>query len=145
MKNNNKIGETPKNDEPEPGIPASGKTNGSESGVNIPTADKKSKTKKEKKPGNAKRKKGNDTMQPFAAGDVVVAVNTDMSAPILPDVKMSQYAFEHPDGPLKNDVTYQVTMVCLHSSGHQGVFLRGLRVIRGPGEIPWHHSRFMKV
>ena len=141
---NNK-GETPKNEKPEPVIPASGGTNGSESGVNIPMADKKSKTKNEKKAGNAKRKKGNDTMEPFAAGDLVVAVNTDMSAPILPDGELSQYAFEFPDGPLKNDVTYQVTMACLHSSGHQGVFLKELRVIQGPDEIPWHHSRFMKA
>lgn len=143
MQNNN--GEMPKNEKPESMISAPGGTNGSESGVNIPTADKKLKTKKEKKPGNAKREKGNDTMQPFAAGDLIVAVNTDMSAPILPNGELSQYAFEFPDGPLKNDVTYQVTMACLHPSGHQGVFLKELKVFWGPDEIPWHQSRFMKA
>jgi hypothetical protein len=118
------------------------KENGSDSGVKSPTAGKKPKTRKGNKPGDAKRKKGKETLEPFAAGDLVVAINTDMSAPVFAN---GELAFEFPDGPLKSDVVYQVTMACLYPSGHQGVFLNELKVINGSHEIPWHHSRFRKA
>jgi hypothetical protein len=73
-------------------------------------------------------------METFAPGDRVVAINTDMSAPI------------HPDGPLDRNVVYHVIRSARFlADGHQGVFLTGMRVIWGNSIIPWDSSRFRKV
>jgi hypothetical protein len=83
-------------------------------------------------------------MDTFAPGDRVVAINTDLSAPIcrvgsLPDA----YCF--PDGPLKAKAVYHVEKVTPSPDGHQGLFITGLRVFAGKYHIPWNSSRFRKV
>lgn len=123
------------------------KKNGSELDVKIPAAGKKNKPNKpnkSKKPGNTNRQKSNDTMVPFAAGDLVFAINIDMSGPILPGDDISQCSFGFPDGPLRSDVIYRVKMTFLHPSRpeQQGVMLDDMRVDNGFHEIPWHYSRF---
>lgn len=84
-------------------------------------------------------------METFAPGDRVVAINTDLSAPILPPVKGHLHSFSFPDGPLRRGVVYHVAAVRPHSGNAQGVFITGSRVMWGPHEIPWHFSRFRKV
>lgn len=83
-------------------------------------------------------------MQPFAPGDRVVAINTDMSGPIHPNGDRSAHPFIFPGGPLRKGVVYHVEAISdLH--GHQGLLLTGMRVIWGECNIPWHSSRFRKV
>lgn len=84
-------------------------------------------------------------METFAPGDRVVAINTDMSAPIHPDGDCSQHPFLFPDGPLDRNVVYHVISARFLTDGHQGVFLTGMRVIWGNKIIPWDASRFRKV
>jgi len=84
-------------------------------------------------------------METFAPGDRVVAINTDMSAPIHPDGDCSRHPFLFPDGPLDRNVVYHVEAVRLLADGHQGVFLTGMRVTWGNQDIPWDSSRFRKV
>ncbi len=84
-------------------------------------------------------------MENFAPGDRVVAINTDMSAPIYPPANSDQRPFQFPDGPLRRNVVYHVEAVCLLSCGRQGVLLTGIRVTWGNEVIPWHSSRFRKV
>ncbi|RPJ32907.1 MAG: hypothetical protein EHM17_12135 [Verrucomicrobiaceae bacterium] len=84
-------------------------------------------------------------METFAPGDRVVAINTDMSAPIHPDGDCSQHPFLFPDGPLHRDVVYHVEAIRPLADGHQGVFLTGMRVTWGNQDTPWDSSRFRKV
>jgi hypothetical protein len=84
------------------------------------------------------------TMETFAPGDRVVAINTDLSAPIcrmesLPDA----YCF--PDGPLNEKTVYHVEKVRSAADGHQGLFITGIRVFVGKHHVPWDSSRFRKV
>lgn len=84
-------------------------------------------------------------MHPFAPGDRVVAINTDMSAPIRPDGDRSAHPFVFPDGSLRGGVVYHVETVRNHSDGSQGVFLTGIRVLWGKHNIPWDSSRFRQL
>jgi hypothetical protein len=84
-------------------------------------------------------------METFAPGDRVVAINTDMSAPIYPNGDRSQHPFQFPDGPLRRGVIFHVASVKALSTGRQGVFLTGIRVMWGSEEIPWASTRFRKV
>ena len=84
------------------------------------------------------------TMETFAPGDRVVAINTDLSAPIcrmesLPD------AYSFPDGPLNEKTVYHVEKVRSAADGHQGLFITGIRVFVGKYHVPWDSSRFRKV
>jgi len=85
------------------------------------------------------------TMQPFAPGDRVVAINTDMSAPILAPAVVARSSFRFPDGPLRRNQVYHIAAVEPLRDGSQGVFLTGQRVLYGNREVSWHHSRFRKV
>ena len=83
-------------------------------------------------------------METFAPGDRVVAINTDLSAPIcrmesLPD------AYSFPDGPLNEKTVYHVEKVRSAADGHQGLFITGIRVFVGKYHVPWDSSRFRKV
>ncbi len=83
-------------------------------------------------------------METFAPGDRVVAINTDLSAPIcrmesLPD------AYSFPDGPLNEKTVYHVEKVRSAADGHQGLFITGIRVFVGKHHVPWDSSRFRKV
>lgn len=84
-------------------------------------------------------------MQPFAPGDRVVAINTNMSVPLYPDGDFSQHPFRFPDGPLRQDVIYHIAETVMGVSGRQGILLTGIRVMWGPKEIPWDFTRFRKV
>jgi hypothetical protein len=84
-------------------------------------------------------------MQPFAPGDRVVAINTNISVPLFLDGEFSQQPFWFPDGPLRQDVIYHVAETVMGTSGLQGIFLTGIRVMWGPKEIPWDFTRFRKV
>lgn len=84
-------------------------------------------------------------METFAPGDRVVAINTDLSAPIYPDENCGRCPFGFPDGPLRSEVIYYVESVRSPADGHQGVFLTGMRVTWGDVYIPWDSSRFRKV
>ena len=85
------------------------------------------------------------TMETFAPGDRVVAINTDMSAPIYPPPDSERHPFQFPDGPLRRNVVYHVEAVFRLSCGRQGALLTGIRVTWGNQVVPWHSSRFRKV
>lgn len=80
-------------------------------------------------------------MKIFAPGDRVVAINTDMSRPILAPADVAQLSFHFPDGPLHTNQVYHVAAVEPRRDGAQGVFLTGLRVLCGDREVPWISSR----
>ncbi|QTN33612.1 hypothetical protein HZ994_15280 [Akkermansiaceae bacterium] len=85
-------------------------------------------------------------MDTFAPGDRVVAINTDLSAPICGPPNPETHQFRFPDGPLRRDVIYHVKSVHSSRDGNQGLHITGLRVQWGSnGEIPWNSSRFRKV
>lgn len=84
-------------------------------------------------------------MQPFAPCDRVVAINTDMSAPIRPSGDFRAHPFLFPDGPLQRGVIYHVESVLNRPDGSQGVYLTGMRVTWGDLHISWDSSRFRKV
>jgi hypothetical protein len=84
-------------------------------------------------------------METFAPGDRVVAINTDMSAPICGPTNPELHPFIFPDGPLRKDVIYHVASASASKDGNQGLQLTGMRVFWGPQEIPWNSSRFRKV
>ncbi|MFZ9938573.1 MAG: hypothetical protein ACO3JG_16160 [Luteolibacter sp.] len=84
-------------------------------------------------------------MQPFAPGDRVVAINTDLSGPILAPQNTLHRPFSFPDGPLRRNQVYHIASVQPLADGTQGVFLTGMRVLHGGKNISWHHSRFRKV
>jgi hypothetical protein len=84
-------------------------------------------------------------MAPFAPGDRVVAINTNMTVPLYPDGDFSQHPFRFPDGPLCQDVIYHIAETVMRPIGRQGIFLTGIRVMWGSQEIPWDFSRFRKV
>jgi hypothetical protein len=83
-------------------------------------------------------------METFAPGDRVVAINTDLSAPIC-GAKSMPDAYCFPDGPLKENTIYHVENVRSSRDGNQGLFITGLRVFVGKHHIPWNSSRFRKV
>jgi hypothetical protein len=84
-------------------------------------------------------------MQPFAPCDRVVAINTDLSAPIYGPANPESYPFLFPDGPLRNDVIYHVASVSASGDGNQCLHLTGIRVFWGSQEMPWNSTRFRKV
>jgi hypothetical protein len=84
-------------------------------------------------------------METFAPGDRVVAINTNMSAPVHPPSDPDRHHFYFPDGPLRRDVIYHVEATRVTTDGHQGVFLTGMRATWGDLDIPWDSSRFRKV
>jgi hypothetical protein len=84
-------------------------------------------------------------MQPFAPGDRVVAINTDLSAPICGPANAERHPFLFPDGPLRKDVIYHVVSVSSSGDGNQSLKLTGIRVFWGSHEMPWNSSRFRKV
>jgi hypothetical protein len=84
-------------------------------------------------------------MQPFAPGDRVVAINTDLSAPICGPANAERHPFLFPDGPLRKDVIYHVVSVSASGDGNQSLKLTGIRVFWGGQELPWNSSRFRKV
>jgi hypothetical protein len=84
-------------------------------------------------------------METFNPGDRVVAINTDLSAPLRPPSSPDRHPFLFPDGPLRKNVVYHVEAVCAQSRRHPGLYLTGCRITWGGGEIPWHTSRFRKV
>jgi hypothetical protein len=84
-------------------------------------------------------------METFAPGDRVVAINTDLSGPINDPSGSPMSAFLFPDGQLRKDVIYHVRLIQSLTTGHQGLFLTGLRVILHNHQIPWDSSRFRKV
>ena len=85
-------------------------------------------------------------METFASGDRVVAINTDLSAPICAPPNPELHPFSFPDGPLRRDVIYHVKSVQSSRGGSQGLHITGLRVLWGASaEIPWNSSRFRKV
>jgi hypothetical protein len=85
-------------------------------------------------------------METFAPGDRVVAINTDLSAPICGAPNHELHPFRFPDGPLRRDVIYHVKSVSTSRDGNQGLQITGLRVLWGTNDvIPWNSSRFRKV
>jgi hypothetical protein len=86
----------------------------------------------------------NKTMETFAPGDRVVAINSDLSRPICADAALPD-AYGFPDGPLKENTVYHVERVRSSRDGNQGLFITGLRVFAGKHHIPWNSSRFRKV
>jgi hypothetical protein len=61
-------------------------------------------------------------METFAAGDRVVAINTDMSGPIYDPKGHPTGAFAFPDGPLRKGAIYHVrTVQPLQSSGYRPI------------------------
>ena len=82
-------------------------------------------------------------METFAPGDRVVAINTDISAPIYSTIMKPAYVL--PDGPLRENTIYHVEGVKYTSDGHQGVFITGLRVLVGNKQFTWSSCRFRKV
>ncbi len=84
-------------------------------------------------------------MENFSPGGRVVAINTDMSAPIYDPTGSPLSAFSFPDGPLRRDVVYHVGSVCPQGAGNVGLLITGLRVFRHNQQIPWNASRFRKV
>jgi hypothetical protein len=71
-------------------------------------------------------------METFAPGDRVVAINTDMSAPICGPANPELHPFLFPNGPLRKDVIYHVASVSVSKDGNQGLHLTGTRVFWGP-------------
>ncbi len=84
-------------------------------------------------------------METFSPGDRVVAINTDISAPLHPNGDRSRYPFQFPDGPLRRDVIYHVASVTGRPGENQGIFLTGMNIRWGPNAIAWDSSRFRKV
>lgn len=84
-------------------------------------------------------------MAPFSPGDRVVAINTNMSAPICGPANAKLYPFLFPDGPLRNDTVYHVLSVSPSGDGNQCLKLTGIRVFWGSHEMGWNSSRFRKV
>ncbi len=84
-------------------------------------------------------------MQPYAPGDRVVAINTDMSGPICGPKNVELHPFIFPDGPLRNDVIYHVVSASASGDGNQRLLLTGIRVFWGTQEMGWNSSRFRKV
>ena len=84
-------------------------------------------------------------METFAPGDRVVAINTDLSAPMHDPAGSPPGAFSFPDGPLRKDVVYHVDAVDKPGGSNQGVFITGLRVLLRQRLIPWDARRFRKV
>ena len=84
-------------------------------------------------------------METFAPGDRVVAINTDMSAPISDPTGSPLSAFSFPDGPLRRDVIYHVGSVHPQAAGRLGLLITGLRVFLHNQQIPWNSTRFRKV
>lgn len=83
-------------------------------------------------------------MERFAAGDKVIAINTDMSRAMHPAENSTAAEYWFPDGVLSSDVVYHVAAVREMSHG-QGVFITGLRVYWLNSLIPWSSCRFRKV
>lgn len=83
-------------------------------------------------------------METFRPGDRVVAIHTDLSAPIYAP-RPQNLVFEFPDGPLQRRVIYHVEQVLPLNDGAVGLYIAGLRVICDSQEITWHGSRFRKV
>lgn len=74
------------------------------------------------------------SMETFAPGDRVVAINTDMSRPLCGPANPMLHPFLFPNGPLRRGVIYHVASVTGPlSDGYQGVFLTGIRVFWGNG------------
>ena len=84
-------------------------------------------------------------MEKLAPNDRVVAVNIDLSWPVNPGSNYQPQLISFPDGPLRRDRIYHVHRVLNQPSGHQAVYITGMRVYLGDDEIPWDGSRFRKV
>ena len=84
-------------------------------------------------------------MDPFTAGDRVVAINTNLTAPIAPPSDPDLHPFCFPDGALREGQVYHVKSIYDANSQGQGIYLTGLRVLWGAIEVPWAASRFRKV
>ena len=84
-------------------------------------------------------------MQPFVPGDRVVAINTNMSAPIYGPANPELHPFLFPDGPLRKDLIYHVVSVSASGDDNQRLMLTGIRVFWGTQEMGWNSSRFRKV
>ena len=84
-------------------------------------------------------------METFAPGDRVVAINTDISRPIVDPTDSPASAFSFPDGALRADVVYHVAAVRTLPASGQGLFITGLRVLLRDRPISWNASRFRKV
>jgi hypothetical protein len=84
-------------------------------------------------------------MPPFAPGDRVVAINTDLSGPIAGPADPTLHQFHFPDGPLRRGGVYHVAATGPSKDGNQGLFLTGMRVFWGPRALAWNSSRFRKV
>ncbi len=82
-------------------------------------------------------------METFAPDDRVVAINTDISAPIYSTIMKPAYVL--PDGPLRENTIYHVEGIKYTSDGHQGVFITGLRVLVGKEQFTWSSCGFRKV
>jgi hypothetical protein len=81
----------------------------------------------------------------FHPDDRVVAVNTDLTGPADPRIRIALYLITFPDGPLRRDRVYHVRDVAHFTDGSQGLFLTGLRVLQCGMEIPWDPQRFRKL
>lgn len=81
---------------------------------------------------------------PIAAGDRVVAVNTQ-EGPLRLLVPIDCDKFRFPDGPLRQGVVYHVSSVKRLKDGSHGVYITGLRCFWGTRDFPWAASRFRKV
>ena len=84
-------------------------------------------------------------MEKLAPNDRVVAVNTNLARPVHPGSNYQPQLVSFPDGPLRRDRVYHVHRVLNQPSGHQAVYITGMRVYLGDDEIPWDGSRFRKV
>lgn len=82
-------------------------------------------------------------MNPFAPGDRVVAINTDVSAPIYSTILKPACVLT--DGPPRENTVYHVEGIKYTSDGNQGVFITGLRVLVGREQFTWRSCRFRKV
>jgi hypothetical protein len=83
------------------------------------------------------------TMEIFAPGDRVVAINIDVSAPIYTTILKPACIL--PDGPPRENAIYHVEGIKYTSDGNQGVFITGLRVLLGKDQFTWSSCRFRKV
>ena len=81
-------------------------------------------------------------MTPFAPGDRVVTINTDVTAPIYSTILKPACVL--PDGPPRENTVYHVEGIKYTSDGNQGVFITGLRVFVDKYHIPWSSCRFCK-
>lgn len=82
-------------------------------------------------------------METFAPGDRVVAINTDVTAPIFSTILKPACVL--PDGPPRENTVYHVEGIKYTSDGNQGVFITGLRVLVGREQFTWSSCRFRKV